>query len=364
MREAPSSSTSSFDPASLATGSDPAGHNALPAKGGAVSARPPRGPRTTLRRSTASPRQCMAAFGVAVALLLMASLITKAMNLWPEQPVATWARIPKSSDYYLGYCLGGIDDYMIYRGFMGIPKYLKNADVLFVGNSHMQFGWPRESLQPFFTARHMTYYNLGFGYVETSAFPLAILRKYDLHPKYIVVNVEPFFSKKPSSMAEVVMADTMFGGEKFRIETAGSFYGERYIHRVVPALAEQFPIGDEVYFRSKSDGTIFLAASANLHMMPPPMNVQWQSVIPAAQEFKAVMDRQGIKLILTHSPVVSGDAARELGKVLNVPVVDTGPVPGLFTFDGSHLEHDSAVKFCNAFLEKLTPVLDGSRTGK
>lgn len=361
MHEAPHSSTSDFDPAYLAAGTDPSGHNALPAAGGVSSAHPPRGHRVLLRRNSVSAKKCLAAFILTFTVLLVAAQVTHLLRLWPAQPVATWAVLPPAgSDDYLAYSLGGIEDQMIYHGFLGIPKYLKRADVLFVGNSHMQFGWPRQTLEPFFAARHMHFYNMAFGYVETSAFPLAIIKKYNLHPKWIIINVEPFFSNKPSGMAEVTMDDTMFDAFKFRLETAGSFYGDRYLHRVVPTLAQQFPPGDEVYFRSIHDGSVWLAAAADIHWHPTPVTTPWRACIPAALKFKAAMDRRNIRMIFTHSPVTTDTAARGLSVALGgVPVVDASSLPNLYTFDGSHLEHASAVRFSQSFLNHLAPVIDG-----
>ena len=133
----------------------------------------------------------------------------------------------------------------------------------------MQFGWPREALESFFSKRHLTWYQLGFGYSEPSPFPLAIIRKYDLHPKWVVIDVDPFFTRQPSEMADKVLASSKFDAFKFRLETVCAFYSQRWIHTFVPAMNNQSPRGDEVYFRSIKDGNVLMAASANLHTLVP-----------------------------------------------------------------------------------------------
>jgi hypothetical protein len=72
-------------------------------------------------------------------------------------------------------------------------KNLHSADVLFLGNSRMQFAFSTEAVRAFFAARNVRHYLLGFGYNEGARFEVALIRRYHLHPKALIINLDPFF---------------------------------------------------------------------------------------------------------------------------------------------------------------------------
>ena len=74
--------------------------------------------------------------------------------------------------------------------------HLKHADVVFFGTSRAQIALSTSALSSFFALHAMTPYLFGFGYGEYGAFPLAIMRKYDVKPKAIVILADPFFKDR------------------------------------------------------------------------------------------------------------------------------------------------------------------------
>ena len=306
---------------------------------------------------------CLGGFAVTFAALVTFSGLARRAGWWNDRRVAAvHARIPADADDYLANFHGGVEHMVIYHGFDGVPDHLRRADVLFLGDSHVQFDWPRETVEPFLRARHLTGFNMGFGWHETSAFPLAIIRKYDLHPTYVVVNVDPFFSTRPSTMAERTMRETPFGAFKFRLETVGAFYGQRWVHTFVPGLTGQFVPGDEIYYRSKSDGTIRVAASVDMRVPVPEQTWpedDWYAALPAAAAFQAEMKRRGTTLVFTKGPMSSVRDVQGLADNLGHPPVILVPyLPGLTTFDGAHLDPPSAVRFSLGFLKRFGEFLD------
>ena len=76
---------------------------------------------------------------------------------------------------------------------------MKKADVLFLGNSRALFAFSSDAIANFFGKGKLRYYVLAFGTGETSQFAGALIRRYDLHPKVLVINADPFF-QTPSGM--------------------------------------------------------------------------------------------------------------------------------------------------------------------
>ena len=310
-----------------------------------------------------SPRVNAAVFLACIATLLIGSRAARAVNWWTDDHVApSIAVIPQSPDRYLAYYHFGLEHFIFWNGQKGIPAELKKADVLLLGTSHMQFDWPRETAEPFFAGRGLRYYNMGFGYSEGCQFPLALIRKFDLHPRLVVINVDPFFYLIFGGMSQMAMRENSFDAFKTLFEWRSTFYAQRYLHRIVPPLDDQMPSFDEIYYRSIADGSVDLAESSDYHVpvpdQTPPDKHLWEPMMPAAVGFKAEMDRRHIRMVLTVDPIVNPAAAEGFAAALGVPLVRPGHLPGLYTFDYSHLEKPSAIRFSSAFYELLKTYLD------
>src|SRR5690349_12349517 len=85
---------------------------------------------------------------------------------------------------------------------------LRRADVVFVGDSELLIGFSEANVEKFFADRGIRYFLLGFGYGESSEFALAVLKKYALKPKVMVLNIDPFFRHFRSAPA----LDVLEGG--------------------------------------------------------------------------------------------------------------------------------------------------------
>ena len=315
-------------------------------------------------RRPAPPRRCAAAFVAVVMTGLAVSAVARVAGLWTDAKVAaSIAVVPAGPDLYLAYYHAGIEQYVFWNNVHNVAEPLRRADVLLLGSSHMQFDWPRETTEPFFARRGLRAYNLGFGYHEGSPFPLALIRRYDLRPKLVVCNLDPFFYPVPSGMAARAMAERPFDGFKYGLETRATFYAQRWLHRVVPPLAGQVPTWDEVYYRSVRDGSVTLVASTDLHApvvhRSPPTWDTWQNLMPAARAFMAEMAARRVRVVFALDPVAPSADAIGFAGALGIPLLVPSRQDGLFTFDWSHLEHASAVRFSGAFYAMLGPYLDG-----
>ncbi len=123
-------------------------------------------------------------------------------------------------DYYLSSDIGGqVDHHVLYFGLdEKATAHLQAADVLFLGNSRVMYALRPQVLRPAFAALGLDYYGLGFGFREADRFPLAIIRRFDLRPRVVVVNADGFFGGGLSTWAEVVNRDTAFAARKIRWE--------------------------------------------------------------------------------------------------------------------------------------------------
>src|ERR1700730_12863032 len=140
---------------------------------------------------------------VGVFALLTASWLLLARPISERfRPLSAKASPPPSADWYLAYFNGDVEHFAIYNDLDGAAEALKHADVLFLGDSRMQYAFrDRAVLHQFFSSRHLSYFILAFGYGEGRDFPEAIIRKFDLHPKWVILNDDPFFGNPTSPVA-------------------------------------------------------------------------------------------------------------------------------------------------------------------
>ncbi|MBI5772278.1 MAG: hypothetical protein HZA89_00875 [Verrucomicrobia bacterium] len=258
-----------------------------------------------------------------------------------------------SVGHYLHF--SGIDSEMI--------RHLREADVLIIGNSRVQFGFPQSVMKPFFARHGLKYYALGFPYSETITFPWRLLQKYDLHPRWVVVNEDIIFFNQPSDYAAEVMRSHPFNAWQNHFETDATYAAIRALHRVLPHLKVlRANVADPVPFRSREDGTVlFIGTPAKpvlIRNFPQHHHSVYDEEVRTAAAFKAEVERRGGQLVFTYVPKVNPlrPHAVELAARLNVPLVS--PVlEGLESFDTSHLTAGSAVRFATAFVQEFEKVL-------
>lgn len=106
-----------------------------------------------------------------------------------------------SSEHYLAYCHSlRYGDYEYYAFWHNTePEQLDNlskADVLFLGNSRTQFAFSTQAVSDFFSELNIPYFLFGFGLGGKSEIPEALIQKYQLKPKVLIINADPFFSNE------------------------------------------------------------------------------------------------------------------------------------------------------------------------
>jgi hypothetical protein len=316
------------------------------------------------------------AFPLLVFLCALGLMTAVTAAVWASRPdlggrVKNITRAERpSDDYYLAHDRGGhVDHHVLYFGTDPVAlAHLKSADVLLLGNSRLMFGARPRALDAFFASRGLRYYVLGFGFREADRFPLAIIEKFDLRPRMVIVNADGFFENSLSDFAREVMKADRFKAWQFRQEAETAHEFRRATHQLVPNWVDLFgrpgfPWRRElVIYRSRANGTWQLspwetgtAPVGERDREQPPLRPE---EIDAARTFKAAMDARGIRTILTYVPTPRrlGGGPALFATLLQVPLIWADPA-GLLTEDGDHLDESSATVWTQALVSELGRVV-------
>jgi hypothetical protein len=230
------------------------------------------------------------------------------------------------------------------------------ADVLFLGNSRMQFGFSTTSTTEWFASRSIPYYLLGFAYTETMTFVSPYLERLEPRARAYVINVDRFFNDFETPPAAEIFRTPETSYEKYRAKRRW-----QWLHRHL-CTSVAMVCGDQAaFFRRPHDGQWRLAGHAVGDASFVPQGVsdatennrtRWPSYIEMAKRFVSELsvDRRCVILTLVPSKETRRAEAGAIAHALGIDLVDP-VVPGLRTFDGSHLDEPSAERWSAAFLE-------------
>lgn len=242
-----------------------------------------------------------------------------------------------------------------------------NAQVIFLGNSRMQFGFSTKATADWFSSLPATYYLLGFAYNGNYKFEGPLLRK--LRPKAMayVINLDLFFEQADAQPARVVMQD---GGARSRYELKRRW---QVIQEVVCASHRSICGNGRAFVRSRATGAFRLTGgqftSQPVWYDESVDQSMVNAYISSANEFLSNLSVRRDCVILTLVPTADRSSdksswglpgatsigtakaiAAGLGRNLIAP-----ELTGLTTFDGSHLDPQSAERWSAAFSEAAGP---------
>ena len=117
------------------------------------------------------------------------------------------------SDRYLAYCqathYGDYEHGAFWFGLEPSEDLLASAEVLFLGDSRLQFAFSTAATSEWFSAAATRYFLMGFLYIEDSYFAEALLSKFKPRAKVYVINANPFFATYMTEPARTVMHDAI-----------------------------------------------------------------------------------------------------------------------------------------------------------
>ena len=274
---------------------------------------------------------------------------------------------------YLGYCngtaYGDYDHGALWFGLEpGVREAAAAADVLFVGNSRMQFALSAPPLGRWFAEHGFSYYLLGFTHNENAIFTTPLLESLAPRARAYVVSVDKFFFDRITLPADDIMHSP---------DARGRYQGKQAWQAAHRRLCGALPAlcGETVsYYRQRDTGEFRLAGTRGLTAAPievdRPVYVKGNpellaTVTANARDFLAGLGVDPGCVVLTYIPSVENNRlladalADALGMELIAPQGE-----GLNTIDGSHLDRDSAQIFAGAFMQAAGPRLQRCLDGK
>src|SRR5262245_16855939 len=137
--------------------------------------------------------------------------------------------------YYLAACekAGFTDEYeggAIYYGLESeISEAIRNAQVIFVGNSKLQQAFSTQETSAYFAQQNIRFYVLGFT-ARNLGVVLPMLKRKQASPSLLIVNADPFFYPQAGP-------DVMLGGLKNYWRFAKLFGLQRLQRVICPSYA-------------------------------------------------------------------------------------------------------------------------------
>jgi hypothetical protein len=243
-------------------------------------------------------------------------------------------------------------------------RALQAADVVFLGNSRMQIAFSTRAVSQYFSRNGISYYVLGFGYDEESAFPEHLLRKYHIKPKAYFINADPFFNDHLSIPADELESMRLSVWLSYAFKTM--FVREQRLICGIPGLCVR---SQNTLYRVPEDGTwiwqeFWLPSARSLPLTAEKgmtlNDSQLSHAKVLAREFAASSSVPPECIILTGVPtnVVDSQAvAAEIGRAAGLQVI-LPDVENVNTADQSHLNADSAERWSTAVIAKAAPILE------
>lgn len=265
-----------------------------------------------------------------------------------------------SPDRYLAYCQAKhYGDYEHGAFWFGLEPVLREsaakAQVMFIGNSRLQWAFSNATTAKWFGAAPASYYLMGFSYYENYVFEEQLLHKLAPRARIYVINLDSYFQPVESEPAKYIFHDE---------EALGHYEGKRRwqsFHRLACRAVSLLCGKEYTIYRSRSTGTWF-STGGSFKAVPvseDPAAVDPDFVrqqVESGRRFLSGLPVKSDCVIFTIIPTFNTHraAALQVAAKLGVELISPG-VDGLATFDGSHLERASAERWATQFLQAAGP---------
>ncbi|MBZ5695455.1 MAG: hypothetical protein LAN36_08830 [Acidobacteriia bacterium] len=312
-------------------------------------------PNTASSRASFVPRSRITAY---IFIVLAAILAASYYRLRTDSIFACQAN-GYSKGQYLAYCQSdGYGDFDHGAFWFDLePAATRSAaaaDVLFIGNSRMQYGFSSTAAQDWLAKNTPSYYLLGFAYNPRVQFERALLSKLAARPRVYVINLDTFFEENGDVPARIVMDEP----------NALSRYQHKqrwqYLHRAVCGKVAGFCGNSYSFFRTRQTGVWQSsgAISANKAVSVDP-KFDAEMVARETVSGRVFLDSLGVVpgcIIFTLVPTVDTPSATSSAIATALHTDFIAPeLGGLVTFDGSHLNRASAERWSAAFFQAAGP---------
>jgi hypothetical protein len=259
-------------------------------------------------------------------------------------------------DGYLGYCdasaYGDYDHGALWFNLEPeATEAAANADVLFLGNSRMQFGFSTSATSAWFAAAGARHYLLGFSHLENETFAKPLLARLKPRAKVYVINIDRFFDDEESQPGGALLHGTDM---KRR-------YREKALwQRAHQSVCTRYPKlcgGEQAFYRVRQNGH-WLESSGHpdrplaIADAPPSEQEHWAHYTALAEQFVSTLPVSRACVLFTNAPSPATKSAEASAMAIALGITLVNPqLEGLKTFDDTHLGAPSAERWSKAFFD-------------
>jgi hypothetical protein len=271
-----------------------------------------------------------------------------------------------SREWYLSADRDALDYDVLYNGWWGTVPALRQADVLFLGNSRALYAFRPEYFQPYLDQVGLRGYNLSAA-GGSYTFPTDIIRKFDLKPKLLVISGESFDGD--SRFSVWARERSAWESWRFYYEYVASWSFRKHLHLWLPPW-QHYLLDDfyQVWYRSAlTGGTSWPLALDGQNPItlttPLPLDPQQQAIVDRELPkhlknllaWRDEMAARGAMTVLALPPYpdhLSYFLTREMEARSGVPFIDEWPL-GLMGQAGSHMDGPSAGRWLSLLMPRL-----------
>ncbi|WP_085121768.1 hypothetical protein [Tistlia consotensis] len=249
-----------------------------------------------------------------------------------------------------------------------VVEAARKADVLFLGNSRAVYGFRPQYFQPWLDRIGLRGFNMSF-FGGGGFMPLYVIRKYDLHPKMVVVNDDGFLLLEGTRWGEAARRAGAWGDFKHYYGETALWLVQKRLHQIVPPLRAFTGRRSLVIYTSIKDGEPIFAFGEDegkpmreLPAAEPPPAVKTivdRAVPPSrlgSKEFFDEMDRRGILVVLTaiqdNGEFIGYYLAKRMNEE-NKRIYVHAMLPNLMGQAGSHMDARSSQRLMNDLMPKI-----------
>lgn len=268
------------------------------------------------------------------------------------------------SEHYLAYChttrFGDYEHFALYNNTE--PRAvdaLKQASVLFLGNSRTQYAFSTSAVIDYFEDRGVSHYVMGFGQGAQSPVAHAVMKKHQLQPQMVVANIDPFFSTETNGTFQRILKGDKKLATEFEKKQQLQQWQSRVCSRPDSRWSRWACQGNaETLYRSRSNGHWLTDYYRKNYRHPVTHTDALMDTLDAAEQ--AANDfissfnvrRECIVLTLTPRTGTPSNFANALSARLGLPIIEPA-LDAMVTIDHSHLDKDSALRWSTAFLDEF-----------
>jgi hypothetical protein len=296
-----------------------------------------------------------------IIVLILSLVATYAYKLRTQGIFACTADGYYPTDAYLGYCNAtAYGDYDHGAFWFGLEpeaqRFAKNADVLFLGGSRMEFAFSTVATDQWFSSSGVSQYLMGFTHTENATFVAPLLSRLKPRAKVYIINVDQFFYDQATAPGADILRDNNDVRRRYSEKQLWQHVHRSICTKLGAVCGRQF-----AYYRSRKTGHWKVKGSYQAKATPVadgPSSDQdhWDHYAALARQFISTLpvDRTCVLLTVAPYPATRSAEARAIAAAVGLELV-IPQLDGLRTFDGSHLDLPSAERWSKAFFDITGP---------